>query len=38
VGTTTNALSKNVSLGLALTSHNNSMLNSTLFDHVTISR
>ena len=38
VGSTTNALTKNLSIGLALTSHNNSILNSTLFDHVAISK
>ena len=38
VGSTTNILSKELSIGLALTSHNNSVLNSTLFDHVTVSR
>jgi len=38
VGSTTNALNKNLSIGLALTSHNNSVLNSTLFDHVAITR
>jgi uncharacterized repeat protein (TIGR03806 family) len=38
VGSTTNVLNKNLSIGLALTSHNNSVLNSTLFDHVTVSR
>ena len=35
-GSVTNPLSKNVSIGLALTAHNNSVLNSTLFDHVTV--
>jgi uncharacterized repeat protein (TIGR03806 family) len=38
VGSTTDSLNKNLSIGLALTSHNNSVLNSTLFDHVTVSR
>jgi hypothetical protein len=36
-GSVTNALNKNLSIGLALTAHNNSVLNSTLFDHVTVS-
>jgi hypothetical protein len=36
-GSVTNALNKNLSAGLALTAHNNSMLNSTLFDNVTVS-
>jgi uncharacterized repeat protein (TIGR03806 family) len=35
-GSVTNALNKNLSAGLALTAHNNSVLNSTLFDHVTV--
>jgi len=35
-GSVTNALAKNLSAGLALTAHNNSALNSTLFDHVTV--
>ncbi len=35
-GSVTNALNKNLSIGLALTAHNNSVLNSTLFDHVTV--
>jgi uncharacterized repeat protein (TIGR03806 family) len=35
-GSVTNALNKNLSVGLALTAHNNSALNSTLFDHVTV--
>lgn len=34
VGSVTNALSKTLSAGLALSSHNNSVLNSTLFDKV----
>jgi uncharacterized repeat protein (TIGR03806 family) len=36
-GSVTNALNKNLSIGLALTAHNNSLLNSTLFDNVTVS-
>jgi uncharacterized repeat protein (TIGR03806 family) len=36
VGCMTNALNKNVSVGLALTSHNNFTLNSTLFDNVAV--
>ena len=32
----TNVLNKNLAIGLALTAHNNSVLNSTLFDHVTV--
>jgi uncharacterized repeat protein (TIGR03806 family) len=35
-GSVTNALNKNLSVGLALTAHNNSVLNSTLFDNVTV--
>jgi hypothetical protein len=35
-GGVTNALNKSLSAGLALTAHNNSVLNSTLFDHVTV--
>ena len=35
-GTVTNALNAELSAGLALTAHNNSMLNSTLFDQVTV--
>jgi uncharacterized repeat protein (TIGR03806 family) len=35
-GSVTNALNKNLVAGLALTAHNNSVLNSTLFDHVTV--
>ena len=35
-GSVTNVLNKNLSIGLALTSHNNAILNSTLFDHVTV--
>ncbi len=35
-GSVTNALNRNLSIGLALTAHNNSVLNSTLFDHVTV--
>jgi regulation of enolase protein 1 (concanavalin A-like superfamily) len=35
-GSVTNALNKNLSIGLALTAHNNSVLNSTLFDRVTV--
>ena len=35
-GSVTNALNKNLSIGLALTAHNNAVLNSTLFDHVAI--
>jgi hypothetical protein len=35
-GSVTNTLNKNLSAGLALTAHNNSVLNSTLFDHVTV--
>jgi uncharacterized repeat protein (TIGR03806 family) len=38
IGSTTNALNKNLSIGLALTSHNNSVLNSTMFDHVTVTK
>ena len=36
-GSVTNALNKNLSAGLALTAHNNAVLNSTLFDNVVIS-
>jgi uncharacterized repeat protein (TIGR03806 family) len=36
-GSVTNVLNKTLSIGLALTAHNNSVLNSTLFDHVTVS-
>jgi uncharacterized repeat protein (TIGR03806 family) len=36
-GSVTNILGKNLSAGLALTAHNNSVLNSTLFDSVTFS-
>ena len=36
-GSVTNALNKNLSAGLALTAHNNSVLNSTLFGNVTVS-
>ncbi len=36
-GSVTNALNKNLSIGLALTAHNNSVLNSTLFENVTVS-
>ena len=32
----TNALNKNITIGLALTAHNNFALNSTLFDNVTV--
>ena len=35
-GSVTNALNKNLSIGLALTAHNNAVLNSTLYDHVTV--
>ena len=35
-GSVTNVLNKNLSIGLALTAHNNAVLNSTLFDHVTL--
>ena len=35
-GSVTNTLNKNLSTGLALTAHNNAVLNSTLFDHVTV--
>ncbi len=35
-GSVTNLLNKNLSAGLALTAHNNAVLNSTLFDHVTV--
>jgi uncharacterized repeat protein (TIGR03806 family) len=35
-GSVTNTLNKKLSVGLALTAHNNSMLNSTLFDNVTV--
>jgi mono/diheme cytochrome c family protein/regulation of enolase protein 1 (concanavalin A-like superfamily) len=35
-GSVTNTLSKNLAVGLALTAHNNSQLNSTLFDHVSV--
>jgi mono/diheme cytochrome c family protein/regulation of enolase protein 1 (concanavalin A-like superfamily) len=35
-GSVTNALNKKLSVGLAVTAHNNSVLNSTLFDHVTV--
>jgi regulation of enolase protein 1 (concanavalin A-like superfamily)/mono/diheme cytochrome c family protein len=38
VGSMTNMLRKEVSIGLALTSHNNSLLNSTMFDHVSVGR
>jgi uncharacterized repeat protein (TIGR03806 family) len=38
VGSTTNTLGKNISAGLAVTSHNNSLLNATLFDHVNVSK
>jgi uncharacterized repeat protein (TIGR03806 family) len=36
VGSETNSLNKSVSAGLALTAHNNSLLNSTLFEDVTV--
>jgi regulation of enolase protein 1 (concanavalin A-like superfamily) len=36
VGSATNALSKTLLVGFALTAHNNSVLNSTLFDNVTV--
>jgi uncharacterized repeat protein (TIGR03806 family) len=36
-GSVTNALSRKLSAGLALTAHNNTVLNSTLFDHVAVS-
>ncbi len=35
-GSVTNRLNKNLAAGLALSAHNNSVLNSTLFDHVTV--
>jgi len=35
-GSVTNALNKNLLVGLAVTAHNNSVLNSTLFDNVTV--
>ena len=35
-GSVTNSLNKTLSAGLALTAHNNAVLNSTLFDHVTV--
>jgi uncharacterized repeat protein (TIGR03806 family) len=35
-GGVTNALNKSLSAGLALTAHKNSVLNSTLFDHITV--
>jgi len=35
-GSVTNALNKSLSIGLALTAHNNAVLNSTLYDHVTV--
>jgi hypothetical protein len=35
-GSVTNALNKNLSAGLALTAHNNAVLNSTLFENVTV--
>ena len=35
-GSVTNVLNKNLSAGLAVTAHNNSVLNSTLFDHVAV--
>ncbi len=35
-GSVTNALNRNLSVGLAVTAHNNSVLNSTLFDNVTV--
>jgi uncharacterized repeat protein (TIGR03806 family) len=35
-GSVTNTLNKKLSVGLALTAHNNSVLNSTLFDNVTV--
>jgi len=35
-GTVTNDFKKNLSAGLALTAHNNNVLNSTLFEHVTV--
>jgi len=35
-GSVTNTLNKNLAIGLALTAHNNSQLNSTLFDHVSV--
>jgi uncharacterized repeat protein (TIGR03806 family) len=37
-GSTTNALNKELSVGLAVTAHNNSVLNATLFDHVNVAR
>ncbi len=36
-GSVTNAMSKNLLVGFAVSAHNNSVLNSTLFDNVTIS-
>ena len=36
-GSVTNALNKNLSAGLAVTAHNNAVLNSTLFDNVAVS-
>jgi hypothetical protein len=36
-GSVTNALNRNLSIGLALTAHNNAVLNSTLFENVTVS-
>jgi uncharacterized repeat protein (TIGR03806 family) len=38
VGSVTNALDPTLSAGLAVTSHNNSVLNSTMFDHVSVER
>ena len=35
-GSVTNVLNKNLAIGLALTAHNNAVLNSTLFDHVAV--
>ncbi len=35
-GSVTNALNKTLAAGLAVTAHNNSVLNSTVFDHVTV--
>jgi regulation of enolase protein 1 (concanavalin A-like superfamily) len=37
VGTATVPMNKNLLIGLAVTSHNNSVLNSTLFEHVSFS-
>jgi uncharacterized repeat protein (TIGR03806 family) len=37
-GSVTNQLNKNLSIGLALTAHNNSALNSSLFDKVEVSK